>query len=265
MQIESLSASRIASIAGGGWEIEVLSSVISTQDVAKEFASSRPVSRLAVVADHQERGRGQAGRTWIAPGGRCLLMSALIRAEVSGEQAGVLPAMASLSASDGIRDSAGVTVGLAWPNDLMICAKKVGGVLTEASWAGEQLEYVVIGFGINVNVPGDEVAELAPNATSLLGELGRPVERNHLAGHILMQLGQRIRGLRDEKNGAREILEGWRLRLRLDGRTIRVSAGQHLGATGRVEAIGADGTLSVNAGGRQLELRAGYSSIEVVD
>ena len=51
----------------------------------------------------------------------------------------------------------------------------------------------------------------------------------------------------------------------MDGRTIRVSAGQYLGAIGQVEGIDVNGLLLVNAGGTQLELRAGLSSIEVVD
>ena len=265
MQIDGLSASRIASIAGGDWEVEIFPTVISTQDAAQEIASSRPVRRLAVVADYQEHGRGQASRTWNAPAGLCLLMSALLRADLSDERAGVLPAMASLAAADGVLCSTGASVGLAWPNDLMIGTRKVGGVLTEATWAGDRLEYAVIGIGINANIPRDEVSELAPNATSLLGELDRPVDRNDLAGHILMRLTENIRKLRDQARGASEILERWRLSLGLVGRTILVTAGQYIGATGQVEGIDANGLLQVDAGGRQLELRAGFSSIEIID
>lgn len=265
MQFDSLSASRIASIAGGDWDVEVFPSVTSTQDAAQEIASSRPARRLAVVADYQEHGRGQAGRNWSAPAGCCLLLSALIRAELPEEHAGILPAMASLAAADGVLGSAGARVGLAWPNDLMIGQRKVGGVLTEASWAGDTLEYAVIGFGINANVSSDEVSQLAPNATSLLGELGRPVDRIELAGRILMHLGASVSELRDRSSAAGEMLERWRLSLGLDGRIIRVMAGQQVGATGRVEGIDGNGTLVVNAVGRRLELRAGFSSIETID
>ena len=266
VQLDSLSASKISSIAGGGWEVAIFPTVTSTQDVAREMASSHPSSRrLAVIADYQEYGRGQASRTWNAPAGRCLLMSALVRPELPDGHIGALPAMASLAAADGVLDSAGASVGLAWPNDLMIGNRKVGGVLTDATWAGDRLEYAAIGIGINANIRADEVSHLAPNATSLLRELGRPVDRNDLAGHILMQLAENIRNLGDQARGAREILERWRLSLGLDGRTIRVSAGQYLGAIGQVEGIDVNGLLLVNAGGTQLELRAGLSSIEVVD
>lgn len=265
MPIGSLSSSKIATISGGDWEIEIFPTVTSTQDVAQDIASSRPVRRLAVVADHQQQGRGQSGRTWNAPAGRCLLMSALIRLELPNESVRVLPALSPLAAADGIADSVGASVGLTWPNDLMFADKKVGGVLTETSWAGDKFENAVIGIGINVNVPGDEVSELAPNATSLLRELGRPVDRADLAGHILMQLGRKIGDLQDRSRAAGEIFERWKLSLGLEGRTVRVSAGQYLGATGRVKAIDGSGTLVVDAGGTRLELMAGYSSVEIID
>ena len=252
-------------MAGCDWEVEVFPTVQSTQDMARDIASSRPVRWLAVVADYQERGRGQQSRTWNAPAGKCLLMSALVRTQLPDNRARVLPALASLAAAEGILVGTGVSVGLAWPNDLMIGKRKVGGVLTEASWAGDTLEQTVIGIGINANISSAKVPELAPNATSLLAELGRPVDRNELAGRVLMHLGAGVGDLRDRSNAAGELLDRWKQNLGLDGRTIRVSAGRHVATTGRVEAIDGNGTLVVDAGGTRLELRAGYSSVEIID
>ena len=56
--------------------------------------------------------------------------------------------------------------GSKWPNDLVINKKKICGILTEMSLEEEQISYVVIGVGINVN--HDEFPEeLAGRATSL--------------------------------------------------------------------------------------------------
>jgi BirA family biotin operon repressor/biotin-[acetyl-CoA-carboxylase] ligase len=67
-----------------------------------------------------------------------------------------------------------VSVGLKWPNDLMLGDRKVGGILCEARWQGEVLAWVVAGIGVNVtNTIPEEIAggaaqlvEVMPGATA---------------------------------------------------------------------------------------------------
>jgi len=79
---------------------------------------------------------------------------------------------------------------LKWPNDLYHHGRKLGGILCEARWQGEELAWIVAGIGINVRNPlpaelrdtAVTLAELAPGITP--EELADPVAR-----HVATQAG----------------------------------------------------------------------------
>jgi len=92
-----------------------------------------------------------------------------------------------------IAEASGLSVDLRWPNDLLIGARKCGGILVESAVpaAGtensETLRYVVIGVGINVNNESFP-EELAALATSLRMEAGRELVREQLLIELLRVL-----------------------------------------------------------------------------
>ena len=63
-------------------------------------------------------------------------------------------------------------IGIKWPNDLVLSGKKVCGILTEMQMQGSEIDYVVIGVGVNVNMTHIP-EELNERATSLQLEDGR--------------------------------------------------------------------------------------------
>jgi BirA family transcriptional regulator, biotin operon repressor / biotin---[acetyl-CoA-carboxylase] ligase len=78
----------------------------------------------------------------------------------------------------------GLEAGLKHPNDVLVGGRKVAGVLAEAVDGR-----VVLGIGVNVNVPADALpAEVRLPATSLLAERGESVDRVELAVELLDQL-----------------------------------------------------------------------------
>jgi BirA family biotin operon repressor/biotin-[acetyl-CoA-carboxylase] ligase len=75
-----------------------------------------------------------------------------------------------------------------WPNDLLVDGRKLAGVLTEARWRGDRLEWVAIGVGINVRAPeGLAAAALAGMAdrVEVLGELIPAMRAAAAAGSVL--------------------------------------------------------------------------------
>ncbi len=78
----------------------------------------------------------------------------------------------------------GISVGIKWPNDIVINGKKICGILTEMNAEIERVNYVIMGIGINVNMESfpDELKE---KATSLKNELGNEVDRKKLVANIL--------------------------------------------------------------------------------
>jgi BirA family biotin operon repressor/biotin-[acetyl-CoA-carboxylase] ligase len=124
----------------------------STQDTAHALAQVGAPHGTAIAARNQRAGRGTRGRPW-ASGSGGLWFS------VIGRPAGENHSVDALSLRVGLRLAAAIeaavplqagTVGVKWPNDLVVADRKLGGVLCEARWRGDALDWVVVGVGINV-------------------------------------------------------------------------------------------------------------------
>lgn len=224
-----------------GRELVILSHTGSTNDVARGLAAQGAPEGTVVVADEQTAGRGRLGRRWVAPPSTCLLCSLLFRPTLSLSQANRLTMLCSLAAADAVREVAGLQVSLKWPNDLIVQSptwKKLAGVLTETGMTGTQLDFVVVGIGINVNVPPEVLPNLDPSATSILAEIGREVDRVGLLIAFLAGVEHRYEALRTGESPHQE----WAARLATLGRPVKVTTSDEV-LTGVAESVDEDGAL----------------------
>ena len=194
----------------------------STNDVARDYARAGAADGLLLLAEEQTAGRGRLDRTWWAPAGTSLLMTLLLRPALPLAQAGQLTMCLGLGAAEGIADVTGVTAQLKWPNDLLVNGRKLGGMLTELDADEGQLNYAVLGLGLNVNVDfaRDGVpAEVSALATSLLMETGREIDRVALLAAIL----SRTERWYDGALAGESPHEAWAGRLDTLGNRVRVA------------------------------------------
>lgn len=109
---------------------------------------------------------------------------------------------------------------LKWPNDLYFQGRKLGGILCEARWQGEELAWIVAGIGINVrNRLPDEVREtaiaLAEGAPGISPEaLAEPVARRVAAQ---AGAGGPLRAAELAEFGRRDFLNGRSVRQPVSG------------------------------------------------
>jgi BirA family transcriptional regulator, biotin operon repressor / biotin---[acetyl-CoA-carboxylase] ligase len=137
-----------------------------------------------VAADEQTAGRGRLGRPWVAAPGTSLLFSVNLRPPVETQRLPALTIVAGVAAADGVREATGLMPEIKLPNDLLVHGKKLAGILAEA-----REDRVVLGMGINVNVAIEDLpAGVDRKSTSLLAELGKPVDRARLLAAILLEL-----------------------------------------------------------------------------
>jgi len=243
-EASELSQERIREALGSAtsWrEVVYLPTTGSTNDVAKDLAVQGAPEGTVVVADEQTAGRGRMGRRWLAPPGTCLLCSILFRPALSPTQTNRLTMLCSLAAADAVEEMAGLQVALKWPNDLVVEAKtwrKLGGVLTETGVVGKRLEFVVVGIGVNANVGPEALPTLAPDATSILAETGRRVDRVALLAAFLAGVEQRYESLRAGESPHQE----WAARLATLGRPVEASTSAGV-LTGVAESVDEDGAL----------------------
>jgi BirA family transcriptional regulator, biotin operon repressor / biotin---[acetyl-CoA-carboxylase] ligase len=160
--------------------------VPSTPSTQRLLAPDAPEGTVA-VADEQTEGRGRLGRRWEAPAGTSVLCSVQLRPTTDASRFPELTVLGAQACAEAIRSVTGLEPTLKDPNDVLIEERKVAGVLGESD-----ADRVVLGIGINVNVPADQLpGEVRMPATSLLVETGAPVDRVELLLELLKALERR--------------------------------------------------------------------------
>jgi BirA family biotin operon repressor/biotin-[acetyl-CoA-carboxylase] ligase len=136
------------------------------------------------LTEEQTEGRGRLGRRWLSPPGVSLLFSLLLEPAVASARLPELTVLAGKACADTIAYVTGLSPKIKLPNDLLIGDRKAAGILAEAKEGR-----VVLGIGVNVNVPQQDLPEdVEPPATSLLVETGSEVDRAELLLELLARL-----------------------------------------------------------------------------
>ncbi|UCH88785.1 MAG: biotin--[acetyl-CoA-carboxylase] ligase [Thermoplasmata archaeon] len=160
-----------------GKRIIHLATTPSTNTEAKELLAEGCEEGTAVVADVQTEGRGRLQRTWYSPPGGLWLSVILKPSGLQPEKLPLMSLAAGVAAAKSISSLYPVEVHLKWPNDILITSKKLGGILNEAVYSGTELDGVIIGMGLNLDLPlGDLEEDLQNTATTLRTELPESVE-----------------------------------------------------------------------------------------
>lgn len=194
----------------------------STNDLALSGLKDERFARAAIFAEQQTAGRGRRGRAWSSPFATNIYLS------VAWEFPGGLSAIDGLSLAigvavcDAVRAMGVREAGLKWPNDLVVHAKKLGGILIEINGDISGSCAVVVGVGLNVAMPDTVGAVIDQPWTDMRAEGGVSV-RNEVAGrvlsHILDALGEFSR------QGFVPYLSRWRQYDVMSGRHIHVAVG----------------------------------------
>jgi len=166
-------------IAGGliGNRIHFFDEVDSTNNHAISLADNGAGEGEVVIADRQTAGRGRLrDRRWHSPPGRNLYTSIILRPDIQPASAQRLTLVAGVAVAELL--SGYCSISLKWPNDVLAGGRKISGILTEMRVRGQNLDFVVVGIGINVNMePLDFHDELRPVSTSLKEETSSGISR----------------------------------------------------------------------------------------
>lgn len=232
-----------------GRSLVYLSETGSTNDRAQQLAREGAAEGTVVVADHQTAGRGRLGRRWSAPAGTGLLMSLVFRPALAPHQVQRLTMVCGLAVLDAVESETNLRAALKWPNDVVIGGAKVGGILTEIECTSDQVEYAVVGIGLNVNLdPTQLPGDLLVPATSLSHALGRPVARLPLLWALLRAVEVRYLALL----AGHSPHEVWAERLVTLHRPVTAAANGTV-LHGIAEGVDANGALQVRLADGRLE------------
>jgi len=235
--------------------------VRSTNEVALQRAQNGAPEGTLVLAEEQTSGKGRLGRVWYSPPRVGLWASLILRPRMAPSRVFQLAICGALAVAETVYRRTHLPVRVKWPNDVLIRGKKVAGVLTETQLDQEEVRFVILGMGMNVNQDSLGFPEdLRAKATSLRIELGRTVFRIPLLQDVLFQFEQMYHHFQD--HGLAPFLDRWRqLSLVLDQWvTVQVGEKKISGLAVDIEETGAL-VLEV-ASGKRRRLLAGDASLK---
>ncbi|MCD6489776.1 MAG: biotin--[acetyl-CoA-carboxylase] ligase [Thermodesulfobacterium sp.] len=214
MLINNLDLLNEEELADLPYKIYYYKEITSTMDVAKKIAEKG--EEALIIAEVQTRGKGRLGRIWHSPKGG-IWMSLIVRPSLILKEAYLLTYIASLATALAIEKTSGIRVSLKWPNDVIYKKdkeeKKLAGILLEIKAEIDQINYAIIGVGINVN---NKIGILESQAISLKEILGKEIKRKN----IVMEFIKIFKNLL--KSEAKEILNLWKNKNLTLGRKVKI-------------------------------------------
>ena len=236
-----------------GAKLLVFDVLESSSQTLRELAADGEAEGTVVVAEEQSAGRGRLGRGWSSPKGG-LWFSVLLRPPVPPAEAPKLTLMAGVAVARALKDMPGLEARLKWPNDVLVDGKKLCGILAE-SRGGENVEYVILGVGINANFLVSVLPELLRQSAITVREvLRRTVDRHALLRAILRELETRYAPFCAGDH--QSIIAEWKGLADTLGKPVRVETATGI-VEGTAEDIDAQGALVVRTAEGEVTVPAG--------
>ncbi|MFA5090520.1 MAG: biotin--[acetyl-CoA-carboxylase] ligase [Candidatus Omnitrophota bacterium] len=220
-----------------GRNIYYFDSVISTMDIALQLGLKNCPEGTVIIAETQTKGRGRIGRQWFSPRYKGIYFSCILRPKILPYATPVLTLLTAVSICEAIKNMLSLDVQIKWPNDILLHNKKLGGILTELNAEMDEVRFIVIGVGLNVN---NDKRSLVEGATSLKEHIQENINRVEL----LQEIMQRLEGnyILFQEKGSHAIIEKWRHYNITLGRRVRVLHNKEY-IEGEASDIDSDGSL----------------------
>ena len=220
----------------------------STNREASSLAQQGAAHGTVVAAEQQSGGYGRHGRAWFSPPGFNIYCSIVVRGKSQtvplAQWLSWVPLVTALAVAEATRHITTAPLALKWPNDLLLQDRKVGGILCESTMTTTNGPIVIIGIGLNVNVPLQSFPEdLRPIAASLIEAVPQPIDRNRLISQLLWELEQCLDEL--QSHGSTRLRQAYLARCATLGRQVKVLFANDQQIHGTAETLSADGALQV--------------------
>lgn len=242
-----------------GRRIHSYAELESTNDEAHRLAEEGALHGEVVIAEKQSKGRGRRGHPWLAPEGKSLTFSVILRPLLPPARAPELTLAAAVAICEAARELGAHSARIKWPNDVECKGRKLCGILTELRADGGGVKHAILGVGFNCALEmHDFPEELRPTATSLLIESGERIARPLILAQLLEHLEEWLS--LHETEGFGPVRERWRELSSTLGHKVRIT-GEGAPVEGDATDLAEDGALLVRVPGGEM-VRAVAGEVE---
>ena len=218
--------------------LRIRAHIDSTNSALMRAGQTRDIDGEVLIAETQTAGRGRRGREWMSPFGRNLAMSLGVRIDQPLHEIGAVGLAVGVAVADALVELGVRDVTLKWPNDVLLEARKLCGILIELP-AAKEPACVVIGIGINIGGMST-VAPLLDQAVADVAEQVPDASRNRFAGMVIDAVYNACKQF--ETYGFSRMKSEYESLHRFHGESVRLIVGTEE-VTGTVTGVGMDGAL----------------------
>lgn len=139
-----------------GKNIFFLNEIDSTNSYATLLLKNVNLPEGTVIhTQHQKKGKGMRGNSWFAePESNLTCSIVLYPSFLNIEKQFLLYQMAALAVYDTtaeLLENSHFDIKIKWPNDILVNRKKIAGILIENSISDKNMNWSVVGIGLNIN------------------------------------------------------------------------------------------------------------------
>ncbi|WP_250278818.1 biotin--[acetyl-CoA-carboxylase] ligase [[Clostridium] colinum] len=245
-----------------GKNIYFFDEITSTNEYAKKLADDKVEEGALVVANCQTNGKGRLDRNWVSNKGEGIFLSLILRPNIELFSIVQITLLAGICICNAIKKVTNLDAKIKWPNDIIINNKKVCGILTEVTAQVDNVSYIILGIGINVNNKKFS-DELENKATSIFLETGKNVERQKLIAMLLKEFENKYFIYKKEKDFSIFLEEYKSLCINLDKQAKVIYNGQEI--LGKVLDISNLGEIIFETDNNILKIVSGEVSLRNID
>ncbi len=239
--------------------INILPQTESTNLVLSKALADNTIKTGSVcLAEYQSHGRGRLGRTWVSPVGSNIYCSIAWQFNQGAAQLMGLSLVAGLAVIRAFTHIGAKNIGLKWPNDIFWQGKKLGGILVEMSGDALGPCDVVIGIGLNINMPRHIKIDQA--FTDLSQVMQRSISRNQLCAYLITALHDYLQ--RFSTKGFNGFLDEWLNYDILHNKAIKITQHDQI-SEGVAIGIDEQGLLKVTIAGQEQRLTSAEVSVQL--
>ena len=221
-------------------EILCFRKVFSTNSIAKFLANHSAEDGTVLISEIQTKARGRSGKKWESPEGG-IWMSIILRPQVPPARIGLITLATGVAIAKTIR-SYGLDARIKWPNDVLIHGDKISGVLTEINATFNEIDWVVVGIGIDSNMKLEDFPEdVRVGTTTLTEELPTEIDENELIAIFLNEFEKVYKLYKDGE--IESILKDWRELSDTIGKYVNITQTGGKITQGYVVGINNEGSL----------------------
>jgi BirA family biotin operon repressor/biotin-[acetyl-CoA-carboxylase] ligase len=243
-----------------GHQLHYYDEIGSTNDEAFRLGLAGAPEGTALIANSQSAGRGRMQRVWHSPAGKNIYTSIILRPQIEPAKAPQISILAGVAVAEALDSYCPDRMKIKWPNDVLIDGKKVCGILSQVKTDASEVDFIVLGIGINVNVSYSQFPkEICNLATSLAIETGGEISRQELIISLYENLAKWYK--QSLKDGFGRIKEKWLSMSPMIGQTVQVMF-QEEAVSGNAIGLDEDGFLILlAAGNKEFKVSAGDATI----